>query len=623
MMLAALLSALFLLASPLPGRPSVRIREVGLGGYYAVGSEPTRVTVELTNPSPHAEMVELRLKIIARPPYDRIYRNVDSFTKTIKMNASEQRTWDIPVVFSTYQSGLVTAELHDAGGQLIGADQKVPESPATENLVAIVCSDDAICKEAQTEMTFSGNQASQAAKAKGLKFVVVRDAPPIWWAYSAAGAVVVTGPTERLDPDQQQALELYARQGGHLVLVEEAGGNHGFLSPYRAGAPSGSAQILGDGRLYRVGGLKTQMLGQLFSGSTPEVWSTRNTARIAMRFHPDMGTYLLHRLGTRFTFPGLGWLLLWLTVYILCVGPLNFAILNRWRRREWGWVTVPAISLLFSVILYASSAARRPKEFRADEVSLYWMDDASPVAAVEESVRVSAPRRAETWLALPGDVVFAGENNQSGFLGTSGFMVDPPGEDAGTSVRLDPPEQVRLRLLQWSFRDTTFADFRTLPGTVHRAGPGRLRNETGLTFTKAIYVDTNHVYFLGRVAAGADIDLTKVRQAPLKQETGRSFGYPQPLEAGEEAESNQTYAQSNPTEAQKEFEEQRTLPERPFDPVELIRGWPRGGGRTFTARSGLFGGLAEGGAGGAWLMNMMSARMSWIVVVVSLEPVHD
>lgn len=51
--------------------------------------------------------------------------------------------------------------------------------------------------------------------------------------------------------------------------------------------------------------------------------------------------------------PGPWWLALLLGLYILIIGPVNYLVLKRLDRRELAWITVPALTILFSVGTYA------------------------------------------------------------------------------------------------------------------------------------------------------------------------------------------------------------------------------------------------------------------------------
>jgi hypothetical protein len=191
------------------------------------------------------------------------------------------------------------------------------------------------------------------------------------------------------------------------------------------------------------------------------------------------------------------------------------------------------------------------------------------------------------------------------------------GPESGYRVRFGPPQQVQLGLLQWSFQDLQFRGMKRFPGTVRRVAAKQLLNASGMAFTDALYVDADHVYFLGRVAKGEEIDFSKARLAALTENTGRNRAYPKELALMDEPEALRPDWRSDFGSAAQEWEQ---LPQHPFALVEFLRGWPRNGGQTFRFRSGLFLGLANESGLGAALPRLESFRKSYSVTIVSLGP---
>ena len=116
---------------------------------------------------------------------------------------------------------------------------------------------------------------------------------------------------------------------------------------------------MGKGTLFRLSGLSANALGEVFAGrnllgvlaQSTTFWDTSQTDWVRRRF------------AASFNFPRLRWMLLWLAAYIVVIGVLNFAVLRRLHRLEFGWISVCGLALLFAAGFYFSSASRRPKEF--------------------------------------------------------------------------------------------------------------------------------------------------------------------------------------------------------------------------------------------------------------------
>jgi hypothetical protein len=131
-------------------------------------------------------------------------------------------------------------------------------------------------------------------------------------------------------------------------------------------------------------------------------------------------------------------------------------------------------------------------------------------------------------------------------------------------------------------------------------------------------VDPNKVYYLGPVKAGAEIGLNTARQDALSTHTGRThvfFGYPSQI--AEPERSNLEYEYPGTEGVQSEFEEWRKLPQTSFALDELIRGWPKGGGKVFESRQGIFFGLSEEPALEAQLAGLDFARKNYALTIVS------
>lgn len=108
--------------------------------------------------------------------------------------------------------------------------------------------------------------------------------------------------------------------------------------------------------------------------------------------------------------PSLPWLSGFLLAYVLLVGPVNGLVLSRIGRRELAWLTVPAITLLFSVGAFVGAARSQPPVGLSGEVR-WWVDGAGSEML---ATAVRAPTPGTHTVALPGDgwQVLAGQSRQ-------------------------------------------------------------------------------------------------------------------------------------------------------------------------------------------------------------------
>ena len=68
--------------------------------------------------------------------------------------------------------------------------------------------------------------------------------------------------------------------------------------------------------------------------------------------------------------PDLMTLLGLLLLYILLIGPVNYLVLRRLDRREWAWLTMPALSLLFAGAAYAMGVGIRGTDVIVNQVGI-------------------------------------------------------------------------------------------------------------------------------------------------------------------------------------------------------------------------------------------------------------
>lgn len=96
--------------------------------------------------------------------------------------------------------------------------------------------------------------------------------------------------------------------------------------------------------------------------------------------------------------PALPWLAVFLVAYILVVGPVNGVVLARLGRRELAWVTVPAVTVVFTAAGWLGATGSQPPVGFAGSATA-WVDGTATESVVAV-VRAPTPGRRE--LALPG-----------------------------------------------------------------------------------------------------------------------------------------------------------------------------------------------------------------------------
>lgn len=89
-----------------------------------------------------------------------------------------------------------------------------------------------------------------------------------------------------------------------------------------------------------------------------------------------------------------------LMVYVILIGPINYLILWRLKRRELAWITVPLLVILFSAIAYLTGFQLRGSQVILHRLAVVQSWQGKDTARVEALMGVWSPRRAGYDIAL-------------------------------------------------------------------------------------------------------------------------------------------------------------------------------------------------------------------------------
>jgi hypothetical protein len=547
----------FGVAASLIADSGLRIVDVGLHGYS--GSTPSAVRLIVGNPSVQAQTIHVRVDAGSENS------GTNTISTDLRMNGGEQRELELPILIPGGKT-VVTADAA-IGGAVFGHDEH-EGMLRQSNLIVLMCADDIVCKALQSQIQFSGTIEERVDKNRQIVFEIVNDPRDHWWAYSAARAIVLARPMAEFTPAQRSALEGFLRRGGHLVLLEDLIADPDFLSPYRHGPAGPRGEQVGKGRLLRISGLSANELGNVFVGQ-----NLQGVLNQVYSWNSNQTGWLARRFATAFDFPRLRWILIWLVVYTVMIGVLNFAVLRRLHRLELGWISVCVLALLFAAGFYFSSASRRPKSFRLDNLATYYLDSRSPLAVADYNLRISAPDRRDVLVSVADDAVFTSSNfaeeEPNGQI-WSEMNRQATSERRTYDIRLGPPSQVQLLMLKWSFQDLNMEGLHAFSGTVHFVAPHRLRNDTDQRFEEAAYLDysANALYALPVLSPGEEISLDVITPKRIYAKEGNF----QPWNLANTDSSTQTLPEAAATVAFPFVRAGRVfagLSEGPALPVEL------------------------------------------------------
>ena len=103
--------------------------------------------------------------------------------------------------------------------------------------------------------------------------------------------------------------------------------------------------------------------------------------------------------------PSTATLFLFLLMYVLVIGPLNYIVLRRWRRLEWAWISVPLIVFLFAGGLYIVGYRLRGNMMQLDQVAVVQGDEGQTRGFATAFVNLFSPRRTTVTLAFPAEAL--------------------------------------------------------------------------------------------------------------------------------------------------------------------------------------------------------------------------
>ena len=165
---------------------------------------------------------------------------------------------------------------------------------------------------------------------------------------------LASGELATLAPGVQAALLRWVGNGGHLLLDEAPGTTiDGLPAEWQPGPAGRVAAGIGEVRLTgdaMSAGRWAGLIEPSSIGRTDDPNGFFSPESVADSLARDAGLRL----------PGLPWLLGFLGLYIVVVGPVTGFVL-RWRRRpDLAWVVVPALAVVFTVLAYGAGNQLRP-----------------------------------------------------------------------------------------------------------------------------------------------------------------------------------------------------------------------------------------------------------------------
>jgi hypothetical protein len=194
-----------------------------------------------------------------------------------------------------------------------------------------------------------------------------------------------------------------------------------------------------------------------------------------------------------------------LGLYIAVIGPVNYLVLKRLRRRELAWVTIPALVVVFSGATYLTGYQLRGSQATLHRLAIVQVWPDSEWARVDQLVGVFSPRRADYDLEFAEQFLARPMPSEGSYGNTPGLLVMEQGETTRVSdVRVDIGA-VQSFVAQGQIAAPRFEAALTLDvGSQAQALTGLVTNQSDLTLINAALLapGAGNVVRLGDLSPG-------------------------------------------------------------------------------------------------------------------------
>ncbi len=411
--------------------------KVGFDAFYKVDNIWVPAQVMVANQGP-----DLRAELRVRDEYyqtDALYR----YPIDLPSQSRKQFAIDIPLRSQRLELELVD----DHGDRLLSKQINLEPLNDSSFLVGVIASDPSLLNALAGLSTSSGDRVAVA-------HLELEDLPTTPQAWAALDMLVFNDvDTMQLSSAQQAALVRWVNLGGRLVigggpkaaqtiaglqaLLPFAGitletlphpltGLENFVrtplpdrGPYVAAIPTDATTdiFLWEGQWPLIISLE-RGLGQIHYlaldlGLAPLdtlAGQRRFMPRLVGRLDPDSGHFSeranWRELRTSLalipdqTLPTPQMVAIFLLAYVIVVGPVNYILLRRLKRREWAWFTLPVIVLLFCGYGYASGFRLRGGQPLLRQIVVLQAEPNSSLADINAFIGVYSPYRTHYTLEI-------------------------------------------------------------------------------------------------------------------------------------------------------------------------------------------------------------------------------
>ncbi|MBU5590378.1 hypothetical protein KQI89_01240 [Clostridium sp. MSJ-4] len=209
-------------------------------------------------------------------------------------------------------------------------------------------------------------------------------------------------------------------------------------------------------------------------------------------------------------------------VYVLLVGPLSYTILKKLKKRDYIWVTVPVLALIFSGVIYIIGGSTRINKPFVNLFSMTIIDKKEP-SDTEVYAGVISPTKDRLYVEEPKDVTLNFIEDVEGFRGQANENTEAKSlnlkvlyEGNKTYFEFNDIKAFRANIFNFNKKNmslnTTESQLKFKDGKLQ----GNITNNLGFDLESAYIITPFYIYELGDIKKGEVFDLSNV----LKEYTG-------------------------------------------------------------------------------------------------------
>ena len=548
--------------------------EAGLDSYYK-GEDWVPVQVTVANSGPSFEGT-LLIRFGAT-------QEEQTYTAPVSLPTQSNKRVTLYVAMTTYTSRLTVQLLDEAGDQVARTTSSpLSRMEATDLLYAVISPNGA-------ELGFLEDVSGGRTDAK-VALLELDDLPAAAAGWDMLDVLIIHDTdVSQMTAEQQEALDGWLSLGGQLVVAGGAGWQKtaAALTDYLPVTITGSESVAD------LPGLRTQ-IGSPFRDDGPYLVTTSTLSNGELLYHED-GLPLLARrewgrgrvyflaldptlapladwdgspllwqtiagVAPRLPFWANGFsntyaaseavkniptlalpsailLLCFMGVYVVLIGPVNYLVLKRLKRREWAWITIPATILVFTACAYVTGFGLKGNNLILHQMNVAYGQANSPALRVNSLVALYSPRRATYDFILPGDVMALPftQGFGPGFVGTGNVNAIERGTNLILrDVRIDVSDSQTFMVESYRLAPEINSDVRLILQNGKFELNITVRNDSQITLENAVLLYGSTMHSLNDLEPGEEVSWNRALSATEAAATGSTVyssygGYTSPL----------------------------------------------------------------------------------------------